>query len=331
MRVCQRSVAASILALVCVVGLAGSLARAFIPKADRVAKGAAEANEAGDRAQALQLELTLRVGEREPIGTGKLITHPTGLARLELHDARQRVERHLLIGTEHTASRDGRELESPRPFLPPLFFLQVDSPQTFRQALSDYWLDPDAVALAPCGKRVCYVIGDPLRVPPPPPPTEEELAAEADAAGGLAGEYELAEPSPLEAEPQENGFQPDAAGSGATPGATLWLDVESYEIRRIASRSGVVVDFGPFVAFQAVRFPAQITISEPGREPVRFDIRAVTPVNAPAAGFGRAWLLSPDGVSPEAGYESGVPHDQSERDGTSPPPTFPERSPEGWR
>ena len=109
---------------------------AFVPKADRIAKATANANRAAARSQALQLDITLRVADREPIGSGKLVTHPTGLARLELRDAADRTERHLLLGTEHSASRNGRTLDRPRAFLPPLFFLQVDSPATLEQALS---------------------------------------------------------------------------------------------------------------------------------------------------------------------------------------------------
>ena len=59
------------------------------------------------------------------------------------------------------------------------------------------------------------------------------------------------------------------------------------------SKSGVDVVLGPFVSFEAVRFPESIMIQEPGREPVHLDIRKVTPVNAPAADFRRAWLLAP--------------------------------------
>ena len=70
--------------LACLLVLAHHPTWAFIPQAARVEQAAAERNETSGRAQALQLELTLRVAERDPIGTGVLVTHPTGLARLEL-------------------------------------------------------------------------------------------------------------------------------------------------------------------------------------------------------------------------------------------------------
>ncbi len=269
-------------------------ALSFIPKAERVANATAKANAAGSRAQALQLDLTLRVADRDPIGTGTLVTHPNGLARLELRDAADRVERHLLIGAEHTASRGGDELRKPRAFLPPLFLLQADSPETLRQALSDYGLDVEAISLAPCGPRVCYLLGDPLQVAPPPP-TEEELAELAE----LLEAGEVPEPPP----PRPT--RSDRDDSEPSPPA-VWIDTLSFEIVRMQSQTGVDVELGPFVAFDSVRFPESIMIREPGREPVHLDIRKVTPVNAPAADFGRAWLLAPPD-SDEAGLAAPGP------------------------
>jgi hypothetical protein len=268
-------------------------ASAVVPEAERIARATAKANKAAARSQALQLELTLRVAERDPIGAGKLVTHPTGLARLELRDAADRVERHLLVGTEHDASRDGEELERPRAFLPPLFLLQVDSPATFEQALSDFGLDVEAAALAPCGKRVCYVLGDPARVAPPPPPTPEELAEmEAVEARGESVRGQI-----IELEPDIEEPDPDAP---ARPVPSLWVDTRTFEIVRIESRGGIVVEFGPTVEFGDVRFPDFFTIQEPEREPIRFDILGVTPVNAPAAGFQRAWLMTPPEPDPDS-------------------------------
>ena len=282
----------------CLLGLALP-ARAFIPQAERVEKAAAETNKASGRTQALQLELTLRVAEREPIGTGVLVTHPTGLARLELRDAQGRVERHLRQGTEHSASRDGREIAAPRALLPPLFLLQGDSTPTLRSAMTSFGLDVEAIGLAPCGKKVCYVVGDPARVPPPPPPTEEELAA-AEAEGGAParpdGEMEAA------AGPGPGDSIPEVADEGGMA-ATIWIESESFEIVRVESQDGVSVELGPVAAFGDVRFPQWLIIREPDRESVRLDFLQVVPVNAPAAIFKRSWLL----VSPEAVSGSAEP------------------------
>jgi len=250
-------------------------ARSFIPQAERVEKATAKANKASGRAQALQLELTLRVAERDPIGTGILVSHPTGLARLELRDGQGRIERHLLLGTEHSASRDGTEIESPRAFLPPVFLLQGDSTLALRSAMTSFGLDVEAIALAPCGKKVCYIVGDPARVPPPPPPSEEELEALAKA------EMDAAE-----------------AARDLPP-----VETERFEIVRVDSREGVTVEFGPVIVFGDVRFPRWLTVREPGREVVRLDFLQVVPVNAPAAVFKRSWLLR----SPEAAGDAADP------------------------
>lgn len=247
---------------------------AFVPKADRIARATARANEAAARSQALQLDITLRVAERDPIGSGKLITHPTGLARLELRDAADHTERHLLLGSEHSASRDGRSLATPREFLPPLFFLQVDSPATLEQALSDFGLDVEAASLAPCGATLCYVLGDASRAPPP------EASGDLENPGGADLEPDVI-------------LRDLSRTSPDPPAPTIWVDTKTFEIVRIESRSGVKVEFGPVVSFGKVRFPESITIHEPERQTVRFDILGVVPVNAPAAEFTRSWLLAP--------------------------------------
>lgn len=252
----------------CLAIAAAPAAGAFIPEARRIARATTRANVADSRTQALQLDLTLRVADREPIGTGTLISHPHGLARLELRDAAGRVERHLRVVRDHTASRGGREIERPRAFLPPLSFLQVDSADTLEQAFADFGLDVDAAALAPCDESICYVLGDPSRVGPPgePPRPDPSQPLHSDE---LRAEMDL------------------------TPRPTVWIDARSFEIVRMVSAGGMVVRFGPLVDFGGVRFPGSITIEEPGREIVRFDILGVTAVNAPAAGFSRSWLLTP--------------------------------------
>jgi len=269
---------------------------AVVPKAERIAKATANANQAAARAQALQLELLLRVGERDPIGSGRLVTHPTGLARLELRNAGDLTERHLLLGNEHLASRNGRTLDAPRAFLPPLFFLQVDSPATLAQALSDFGLDLEAASLAPCGQTVCYVLGDASRMAPPwvPPVDPEEREEELDESEVVEEPAVgvLLDAAPPEAVPLAERLR--EAESDA-PQPTLWVDTRTFEIVRIEAGSGVAVDFGPTVAFGEVRFPDSITIREPDRTAVRFDIQGVVPVNAPAAEFGQRWLLAPTG------------------------------------
>ena len=54
------------------------MAQAFIPKADRTLREVAKVNRSSGRNKAIQLELTMRIGEREPVARGQLITHPSG-------------------------------------------------------------------------------------------------------------------------------------------------------------------------------------------------------------------------------------------------------------
>ena len=159
------------LALGFAILVAGLSATAFVPVAHRIAEAMAVANSASGRAHALQLDITLRVADREPIGTGKLLTHPHGLARLELRDAAGRVERHIRVVAEHAASRRGREVEVPRAFLPPLSFLQVDSSDTLLQALSDYGLDAGAAALTQREREVLKLLASGIS-------STDDLAAE---------------------------------------------------------------------------------------------------------------------------------------------------------
>ncbi|HEX9813542.1 MAG TPA: hypothetical protein VGB31_01190, partial [Myxococcota bacterium] len=76
--------------------IASALANAAIPNAEKIADAVAETNRLSGRSDPVLLEVTLRIGDGEPVGTGVLASHPTGLARLELRSRRGFVERHLL-------------------------------------------------------------------------------------------------------------------------------------------------------------------------------------------------------------------------------------------
>jgi hypothetical protein len=116
------------------------------------------------RAEPLLFDLTLRIGDGEPLATGVLAAHPTGLARLELRSERGFVERHLLQGSEYTASRDGRLLEGPRPFLPPVFVLQASSGAALQAALASFGVSASAAVPGLADNHDCYVFGG--RLPP---------------------------------------------------------------------------------------------------------------------------------------------------------------------
>jgi len=255
--------------VLCVLGLALP-AVAFIPKANRIVAEVAKVNAASKRATALRFELSMRMDDDgEPLARGELITHPTGLARLELRGARGLVERHLLQGSEHSTARDGELVESPRAFLPPLFLLQADSAAVLNAVLSSVGVREGVVGLAPCGESECFMLGRP------------------------AGESRGASLGAALAEGETPGFGDPEQLSPVVPTASVWVDAESFEIREMNSSSGVRVLLGPTASYDRLRVPRWWVIEEPGKRPVRFEIRTVVPVNAPASVFSRSWLMAP--------------------------------------
>jgi len=134
-----------------------------IPSARKISNELARTNRAAHRSKPLIFDVTLRIGASEPLATGVLATHPTGLARLELSSNQGFTERHLLQGSAYAASRDGRVLLDPRPFLPPLFLLQAGSGAALRAALASFGISAGEVALGLADDRDCYVLGG--RVP----------------------------------------------------------------------------------------------------------------------------------------------------------------------
>jgi len=147
------------LALALLAALAAGPAPAAIPSAAKIAEAVARASAAAGRSGPLWLDVTLTLGEGEPAATGVLASHPTGLARLELRHKSGFVERHLLLGDDYRASRDGQLLREPHPFLPPLFLLQATSGAALQAALASYGVASDVVELGRQGDRDCYVLG----------------------------------------------------------------------------------------------------------------------------------------------------------------------------
>lgn len=267
----------------------GQGARGFVPDADRVTKALAAVNKSSGRAQALRFDLEMRIGDGDVIAIGELVTHPTGLARLELRGSGGLVERHVLQGSLHQASRNGVRLDQYRAFLPPLFLLQADTKVTLEAALDEFGVRADVIGLAACGESNCYVLGDPGRVATPP-------------GEAAAGKRQPVEEVPgfdsalgAKAEPSAPGAAPIPAGEVLGSFATIWVDIVSLDVLRIESKSGVRTTLGPTITTDGVRTPSWILIEEPGQSLVRFDITGVTPVNAPAVAFGQSWLLAPLG------------------------------------
>ena len=286
-------VLAGMLAGVLVLTLGSSSAWAFVPAPDRVAGAIAENNRASGRQESLRFELSMGIGDRVDIGEGELVTHPSGLARLELRGSGGLVERHLLRGTERLAARNGERIDDARFFLPPIFFLQSQSGAALRAALESFGIEVDVIGLAPCGEADCYVLGDPAReVPRPPYPpirgVEKEVAAADE--DEESDDRDLAEYISF----SDGGTLADeraaADREAGLARAVLWIDQESYAIRRLDSRSGVRVTFGPIAVFDDLRVPSWFRIEEPEKSPVKFNVIRASKVSAPASAFSEEWL-----------------------------------------
>lgn len=280
-----------------------SVSTAFVPRAERTLKAIAEVNKVSGRAKAIQLDLTMRIGDREPIASGELISHPTGLARLELRGYGGRVDRYLLSGSELQATKDGQRLDRPQPMLQPFFLLQPITEETLRAALQTFGVQSQWIGLAPCGEQDCFVIGDPrLDATPPAPP----LAAEMGDGEVLDDPLEeLDDDDPMQGEDGDLGEHPlsgpslELAEDGRIP--RLWVDTRELQVRRIDRQSGVFVIFGPMKRFEKLTVPAWFEIHEPGAKPIRFEVEAAVQVNAAAKAFSRKWLFAPMHPESEAG------------------------------
>lgn len=154
-------------------GLVAALpAQATVPSPERIAEAAAATNHEAHRGQPLRLDLRVQIGERPSVAAGVLLSDPAGRVRLELRGGEGLVERHLMLGGQTLAARDGVLLQDHRFFLPPLYVLQADEGESLRQVLEGLDVDVDRVGLAQCGDEDCLVVGDVGREIPrrPPPP-----------------------------------------------------------------------------------------------------------------------------------------------------------------
>ena len=275
-RISLAAVSALCLALWAISALMPAKAIAFIPDSERALREITRVNRSSGRTKALQLDLTMRIDDQDPIAAGQLITHPTGLARLELRGFGGRIDRYVLSGAELMGAKDGRRLEQPQPLLQPLFLMQPSSETTLRAALSTFGVQTGLVGLATCGDEDCFVFGDPRLA-------DSETLSESSFLGNALG--------------NALSFGGDASGrDGNTISdfggfARFWVDTQELQVRRIDRDNGVFTLFGPMVNFAKIKVPAWLEIHEPGAPPIRFEIERAVEVNAPPTAFSQQWLM----------------------------------------
>lgn len=278
-------------------------ASAFIPTSDRTIRAVAQVNRASGRNTALQLEITMSVGGGPTVARGEMISHPSGLARLELRGNSGRIERYLLSGNELLATRNGQPITMPRPLLQPFFLLQPSSAVTLRAGLRSFEVLSESIGLASCGDEDCFVIGDPRLAAP----LENQLPEKAELAE-LESEDALIDPLERPGDGDFSRGRDDRAEPFALDGPELvvtadallprlWVDTKDLQVRRIDRADGVFTIFGPVVSYEKLRVPAWFEVHQPNQELIRFEIDRVVQVNAPPKVFSQKWLLTP--VTPQ--------------------------------
>jgi hypothetical protein len=75
--------------------------------------------------------------------------------------------------------------------------------------------------------------------------------------------------------------------------ASVWVDMETYEVVRIDRADGVRFHLGPFQSFGGIKAPRWIEIEAPDQPPARLELERVVHASAPAAAFGMDWLTGP--------------------------------------
>ena len=298
--------------LVVLLFLIGFSAEAYLPSPDRIYQAIAATNRADGRGESLRLSLTLQIGDRPGVATAELISHPSGLARIELRGGEGLLERHLLQGEQVWVSRNGEAVEDPRIFLPPLFLLQAKSGEMVRNVLETLSVQADAIGLATCGDEDCLLIGDPARAiarPEPPPIRGVEAweAARADGISEAASELELdAVSEPDSGEEESVALIEEPLPANLRP-ARVWVETGRYEVRGYDDGQGALIRLGAVAAFEGLKVPSWISIEETGRAPARFEVVAAERVVAPGAAFTQEWLYSADAAAQSPQAESNLP------------------------
>ena len=84
---------------------------------------------------------------------------------------------------------------------------------------------------------------------------------------------------------------PDASGGGR---ASLWVDVDTYQIVGVERADGIRYRFGPLVEYSGLLVPAWIWPEVPGEEePSHLEVRGATRVKVSPTAFTAGWLTPP--------------------------------------
>ncbi len=223
------------LALPALLALAAA-AFAYLPGVDPVARATADAARAQGRARTLVFDVTARSsGAGGVLAQGRLLTDPSGVARLELRHLDEFVERQLRRASGLEATRDGAPLPDARPLTPPFWLLQAASGGTLLAELAELGGDPAAIALGHDGPHDCYVLG----------------------------------------------------GKG---GASVWVDMETYQIARIDLADGTHYRFGAYLASPGpLIVPSRVDV-ESGALSLVLELSQPAPAKPAPSAFSPAWL-----------------------------------------
>ena len=71
---------------------------------------------------------------------------------------------------------------------------------------------------------------------------------------------------------------------------------QPFDPVRVDRRDGVRFRFGPMADFDGIRVPKWIAVEAPDQDTARLEVDRVSRANAPAAAFGRDWLLGAPGA-----------------------------------
>lgn len=225
--------------------------QAYVPSAQRLTRGMAEANRAARRNQSLQLSFSLHQidGAQDRIlGKGEILSNPSGMSRLELRLGDGRVERHLLRGGQYLVNREGEKVSDPNPYLLPIPLLQAGNEETLRYVFRSLKVPVESSVLTRVDGEDAFFLGN---------------------QAGPGRSLEL-------------------AGSGES--GAIWLAVQDLYPLKLRLGQGSVFFVGPERKWGKTRSPSYFDLVAQDGIKYRILIEKVDSVPAPAKMFNTDWL-----------------------------------------